>query len=201
MVWIDNYNKMFNKQLSSMAKDSLKLCNWTGCAVRPYKGLVPVSMKVKRLNNEVIPAMPKLADLWTQLSLIDDAIISSTASTMQNSTGQEIPSDYLDTSLYIQWGADRVPLKPDKNVVPLEYKAAIEKSPDTLENFHPKGLLEHNVGSNEGLARVMKVLYDKHKMGNVLGSPKYVALNVDINIFYRLMKVLSSILDLIKFNF
>ena len=54
VVWVDNYNKMFNKQLSSMSRDQLKLCMWTGIAVRPYKGAVEVSMKVKRRNNEVV---------------------------------------------------------------------------------------------------------------------------------------------------
>ena len=38
-----------------MSRDQLKLCMWTGIAVRPYKGAVEVSMKVKRRNNEVPP--------------------------------------------------------------------------------------------------------------------------------------------------
>ena len=191
VVWFDNYNKMFRKQIASMTRDQLALCMWNGYAVRPYKGRVEVSMKVKRLNYQVVPAMPQLADLWSRTDAIDDAIISSTATDIANSASQEIPLDFLDNSLYAQWGADRVPLKPDKNVVPEEYKAAIENSPDTLENFFPKGLIEHNVGSNVGLARVMRKIYDEKKMGSVLGSPTYIALNVDLNIFYRLMKVLS----------
>ena len=181
-----------------MSRDQLKLCMWTGIAVRPYKGAVEVSMKVKRRNNEVVPAMPKLADLWTDMDAITDVIILATASEIPNSTSQQIPAEMLDTSLYVQWGADRVPLKPNKNVVPLKYKAAVESSPDTLENFHPKGLIEHNVGSNEGLARVIRHLYDEHKMWTVLGSPNYVALNVDINIFYRTMKVLLAFLASLK---
>ena len=192
VIWYDNYNKMYNKQLVSMSRDVLKLCNWTGRAVRPYLGTQPVSMKVKRSRGEIVPAMPQLSELWEFTEVIDRAIIKQTGSTIEDSDSQQIPTDFLDSSFYVLYGASRVPLKPDENKVPEEYKEALRHSPDTLENFHPAGLIEQNIGSNEGLARVIRQLYDEKNMGSVLGASHYVALNVDCNIFSRLMKVHAS---------
>jgi hypothetical protein len=116
-------------------------------------------MKVKRSRGEIVPAMPQLSELWEFTEVIDRAIIRQTASAIDDSDSQQIPTDFLDSSFYVLYGASRVPLKPDENKVPEEYKEALRHSPDTLENFHPAGLIEQNIGSNEGLARVIfKVL-------------------------------------------
>ena len=148
-----------------------------------------MSMKVRRSHGEIIPAMPQLSELWDSTAMIDEAFIESTASNIPGSESQQIPTDFLDSSLWVMFGAKRVPLKLDERTAPEEYKEVLRSSPDSLENFFPVGLIEPNIGSNDGLARVIKMLYDEKKMGTVLGSPTYVALNVDFNIFYRLMKV------------
>ena len=59
-------------------------------------------------------------------------------------------------------------------------------TPTRLHNFYPKGLLPHNIGSNEGLAKVIRI--QLQDMG--LEPPQQVQRMLsDINIFDRVIKV------------
>ena len=64
----------------------------------------------------------------------------------------------------------------------------------SVHNFYRKGLLPHNIGSNEGLAKVMRI--QMQDMGlEPPGTPptKYSAMLSDINIFDRVIKVTHTV--------
>ena len=48
--------------------------------------------------------------------------------------------------------------------------------------------LRENIGSNDGLARILRQFYEDRYMGTN-GCSKYSTLTVDVNIFDRMMKV------------
>ena len=87
-----------------------------------------------------------------------------------------------------QWDVARIPLKPDLDKVPASLKAGFEACNDRMEDFFPKGLHPSNIGSNEGLAKVVRELYVERKM-NDSSCKQYSAVTVDVNIFDRMMKV------------
>ena len=54
---------------------------------------------------------------------------------------------------------------------------------------HPMKLLDKNIGSNPGLVSILKEdIYDKYGMGTD-DCETYVNINVDENIFWRILKV------------
>ncbi len=65
---------------------------------------------------------------------------------------------------------------------PLHHLLAMSK--DGTRNFFPQDMIPLNCGSNEGLSRIIRKLYDDHK-----DSDKYIMLCVDENIFKRILPV------------
>jgi hypothetical protein len=88
------------------------------------------------------------------------------------------------------WGVNTIPITPSTHNLPAEVLARLATTPARLHNFYPKGLLPHNIGSNEGLAKVMRI--QMQDMGLLPpGAPptKYSVMLSDINIFDRVIKV------------
>ena len=88
------------------------------------------------------------------------------------------------------WGVSTIPITPATHNLPAEVVTRLTTTPTRLHNFYPKGLLPHNIGSNEGLAKVIRI--QMQDMGlEPPGSPptKYSAMLSDINIFDRVIKV------------
>ena len=57
----------------------------------------------------------------------------------------------------------------------------------------PERIMPQNIGSNLGLISLLKAeLHDKHGMGTN-ECENYVNLNVDENIFYRILKVIACV--------
>jgi hypothetical protein len=50
-------------------------------------------------------------------------------------------------------------------------------------------LIKINIGSNEGLLTIMRQLYDDHGMSSDDTCPDYKIINVDENIYWRIIKV------------
>ena len=88
------------------------------------------------------------------------------------------------------WGVSTIPITPATHNLPAEVMARLATTPTRLHNFYPKGLLPHNIGSNEGLAKVMRVLMQDMGLEPPGAPPtKYTAMLSDINIFDRVIKV------------
>ena len=131
-----------------------------------------------------IPAMPinpwsKMKDVLTMLDTL-----CTTAGNM---------SMLFDGSKMYNWGVSTIPITPATHNLPAEVLTRLATTPTRLHNFYPKGLLPHNIGSNEGLAKVIRI--QMQDMGlEPPGSPptKYSAMLSDINIFDRVIKVTQT---------
>ena len=55
------------------------------------------------------------------------------------------------------WGVNTIPITPMTLNMPPEAQARMAKTPARLHNFYSKGLIPHNIGSNEGLAKVIRM--------------------------------------------
>ena len=188
VMWIDNYDSMFRTRIANIRENSYRDCHWTGVAVRKHLGNVDVSV-VRDHNNGIVPAMPPDPLVFAG-RVVEMVLIGSIGRlTGDGRTVREVP-DLYSTSLMVTWGVDRVPLKPSiRNPnVPQRYRDAIQRAPDSLGNFYALGMIGENIGSNLGLARVMRQFYDSNELGND-SSTRYYAMSMDMNIHKRTLRV------------
>ena len=61
----------------------------------------------------------------------------------------------------------------------------------------PQGLIRENIGSNMGLMRVLRQFYEERQLHVPGMSDRYYVLNVDINIYDRILKVRIVVLYLL----
>ena len=195
VFWVDNYDSMFRTRFANIKSNSFRDCHWTGIAVRKHLG--NVAMNVIRDNaNVIVPAMPP--DPLVYAGRVVQMLLLGSIGTL-NGNGVNVTDvpDLYSASLMMTWGVDRVPLKPSiRNPnVPQMYRDAIRRAPDSLGNFYALGMSGENIGSNLGLARVMRQFYDQYGFGNDTGD-RYYALSMDMNIHKRTMRVCHSFLIL-----
>ena len=203
VTWIDNYNAKWRMKKQNIKKDGLQLANWTGIAVREYTGPY-VDMTVRRNEEkEIIPALPD--DLFQHIPAVIKFIQEQSQYEFDTSirdhplatqTGMCHFPYLFDTSRMVNWGVDRVPLKPNPKspALPMEYKIAIEQSPDTLTNFYPKAMISSNIGSNVGIVKILKDFFmeivQRQKYQHL---EKYYIISCDENIYKRAMRVLITL--------
>ena len=72
----------------------------------------------------------------------------------------------------------------DVTRVPIKRDSPESNQADADRFFVPKGILGHNIGSNAGL---LKLLMNARR--DEAGLPNYSVLLVDVNIYWRIMKV------------
>ena len=94
----------------------------------------------------------------------------------------------FDSSLMTVWGANQVPIKGNLAMMPEPFRSSTAAANDRSDELYPRGLERENIGSNDGLARVMRRFYDERQMGTA-ACTKYSAFTADVNIFDRCMKV------------
>ena len=107
---------------------------------------------------------------------------------------QDLEGDYLrllSNSLVFKWDAKTVPLQPVVQKMPSSLRPAVLAGNDRMANFYPLGLSRENIGSNEGLSKIMRKLYIDCKM-NQLSCARYTTFSVDVNIYDRTVKVCCS---------
>ena len=86
------------------------------------------------------------------------------------------------------WGADQVPIKGNLDLMPEPFRSSTAAANDRSDDLYPRGLERENIGSNDGLARVIRRFYEERHMGTD-ECTKYSAFTADVNIFDRCMKV------------
>ena len=93
--------------------------------------------------------------------------------------------------------AESLVYKHQVNLVPLKITSADDQKNQHGSEGHsmnvvfPERIMPQNIGSNLGLISLLKAeLHDKHGMGTN-ECENYVNLNVDENIFYRILKVIA----------
>ena len=188
-MWIDNFSKHSRWQLPHLDEGVYKSCLWTGFAVNKFRddGL---SMALKRTpSGNAIPAMPDSPFLY--LTMFKDAWAA-----FEESSGM---LNY-NNSRVVRWKVRNVPLGPLKKNVPRKYHGALDRKPGSLHGLYPEKLVDLNVGANDDFGKLFKNLLDEHnKTGPDGKAEKYLVLNLDCNIYDRVMKV-SNDDDVIPIN-
>ena len=174
MIWMDNFSKTLARQCPSMAKGVYSACLWTGMAVFSDPRHARLDARVKMVNGRAIPAMPDQITKHSQQVL--------TGLQFVHAEGR----DYLRRSLVHKFRVNNIPLKIlDAADRPHQHKDADH----SMKIVHPMKLLDKNIGSNPGLVSILKEdIHDEHGMGDD-DCKTYVNLNVDENIFWRILKV------------
>ena len=185
-LWIDNFSKITKWQIPSAEKDLFVSMLWTGYALRAYPFEIDMTFKKDPLFNEVIPAMPLSPLVYV------NKVLQNIKRFVYNRPN---PSRRYGTSLSVQWSVNNVPVAPDKNNdrIPSRFKEAIGANRDNLRNLYPEKITSENIGSNDGLGRIMKELQEERnwrKTGNDENACKeYSVITADCNIFDRIVKV------------
>lgn len=103
--------------------------------------------------------------------------------------------NYLDHSHVHKLKVNSVPLKPHISYDddPSLYQVLAE-SRDGLTDFFPQQITDLNIGSNDGLLRILKNLTDKRNISQQQNEPENLqVICVDCNIFMRILKVIKYV--------
>jgi hypothetical protein len=177
-LWLDNFSKLRALQIPNLEMGAWQSCLWTGRAFRLSR--VDVDMTVRHdAKNEVLPAMPD--DIFEMYPATKNQFLHVTY------TQPDCPTLY-STSLTTTLKVNNVPLKPlAVSLRRADHKAAVEESHDGLSTCYPEGICTLNIGSNRGLIRLLRNHHDTFCVEQK--GQRYTSLNVDNNIFDRVIKV------------
>lgn len=177
-LWIDNFSKTLARSIPTMAKDVYSSNLWTGIAVFGSPSFVGVD-NVRYANGDVVDAMPK--DLFGTADSVTAAL----------KYVHEENKLLFNESMVNRYRITNIPMKVDTKLYP-HMKELISHPRNTLANVYPYKLVEHNIGSNIGLINVIRQIYDEYGMGDETCT-RYVSLNLDENIYWRVLKVSQNI--------
>jgi hypothetical protein len=179
VIWVDNFSKVYQMKIPNMDIGVWHDCLWTGVAIREFVPVEPrysnLSLAIDMQPGDDSNAMPN--DLFHRMKKFLASAKQITDSTMF----------VYDTSIVTRYNVRNVPLKPIVDAVAHpKWHSALASSVDGLYHLHPVGLIKRNIGSNEGLMRILKRYVDIYEEEKV---QLYQVMNVDINIFKRIIKV------------
>ena len=176
--WVDNFNRTYGQTFYKLSAGPMKVLNWTGWA---YHALPDYTRELLNLTNQtILPARFQTYKFRNLLkSLLDDL------TTHQKTLKWVFTESFCEThQIY------NVSLKPYRigPKVTEEDLKQLGQHKDGLHNFVPVQMLEHNIGSEEGLGNVLKALFQTYQFDS---ADRYSLCKVDVNIFWRLYLVLK----------
>lgn len=163
VIWIDNYAHVLRVNCPTAASGWWRQAQWTAKAAVTLESLKESQLFLKSPQSEGMPTLTELFDPEVTDRFVKYFKIQEDKKPL-----------FFDTS--VSKNVRTIPIKPD---VPLANRAHIDRK------FIPLGILAPNIGSNQGL---LKVLMD-HRIEEEK-KPHIPALLVDCNIYWRIMKVL-----------
>lgn len=186
---MDNFSKTYGAYFPRSTTGAYHDCLWAGFAVRRFKSSEPqFKLHFRRLEHRgrmrVASAMPKYLFNERMVSGIKEAMKKVDA--LGNSIARK--------SLVNQFDVRRLPcdiiITPKLDV----YHPAIAqriREGRVDRDFYTSHLEATNPGSNAGLAKLVRQIYDDNKKWTTRGQRdmKYKLLCCDVNIYHRIMKV------------
>jgi hypothetical protein len=175
--WWDNFSKFFANNVPTLKKDIFSSCLWTGVTVNEYSG-PPVSIEVVYDDDsgDVVPAMPSnILDYKQQVNTTITQCYRSNC------------SFFLESMVYM-YSINSIPLTIDVKKFP-NMKDRITSDKNSTKYIHPSNLVKQNIGSNRGLLSILRKFQEDHKMQYDKVCENYQTLNVDENIYFRILKV------------
>ena len=196
VIWMDNFSKFMARSIPSCDKDIFSTCLWTGVSIFETSLPLDADKVVYDDNQQFVRAMP--LNLFEQTSNI--------INTLQYVNDQS--RSYYPQSYVFKYEINSIPLKVRRGQHP-DIDQMYESKPHSLHQVMPFDLKDINIGSNRGLAVLMRQLFEEHKM-DTSECKRYITINADENIYYRVLKVCimfiithihnnSSIIDLLKY--
>ena len=175
-LWIDNFSKFIARSIPTTDKGVYSQCLWTGVAVF-HSDKTTYSDEIKYDEyKQMVPAMPG--------NLLQHR--PSVETTVRNVL--TFGNECYDNSLVCKFDVRNIPLKIDTNEYP---DVADDINSFNMKNVRPLKLLDMNVGSNRGLICVLKNVMEMYGIDNTSSCNRYVNVNVDENIYWRILKVLE----------
>ena len=175
VIWIDNFSKILSRSIPSEQKGLYTSALWTGVAA--FSGDTADLDDGVRVDGQgdIVPAMPD------NLLQYNDAVMNGIRATMR--TGQYLYSN----SLCEQYDVRTIPPKLDCKRFP-ELCGIVDDGSSTLSSVHPVDMLPQNIGSNRGFISIIRSFYEHYKM-DTDDCKRYLTINADENIFWRILKV------------
>lgn len=164
-----------------MDKSVFSTCLWTGVSLFACTDPGVSDRVVLDQNDRVVPAMPN------NILLYQEAVYQALQFFANKGYRQ------YDNSLVVRYDVRNIPLKIDTKRFP-NMKSTVDSY--SFDNVRPVDLLDINIGSNRGLIAIIRGLFDERKMGLEDQCQRYTTLNVDENIFWRVLKVITACLAL-----
>ena len=178
VVWLDNFSKIYGRQMPNIDIGAWADCLWTGEAFRAYTGTVPVSMSIMYNEGDIVPAMPDdLFDKESEFKACWEGALADLT--------------YRAKSKLVKWSIRTVPIKPDATlaVEKIRWRNALKSDCSSLKTLYPHRIIRKNIGSNKGLAEIMRDHYTSNGQDVEGKCDKYSAFIVDENIYMRILKV------------
>ena len=174
VIWLDNFSKIIARSVPSLRGGVFSQCLWTGVALFTHPN-PNINDKIRYSDNNVIPAMPD--SIFTHRESVID--------TIKYVIGND--HDYFQRSLVNKYQVNNIPLKVDVKRYP-DMANKMNHPANSFDNVYPSDMIDVNIGSNVGLVSIIRKIYNDHGMADGSCS-RYITLNVDENIYYRILKV------------
>lgn len=175
--WIDNYNRAYGQTFYKLSSGPMKVLNWTGWAIHRLPEHVGPLLRLTSSK----PLLPKNFQNYETRIFLHQIV-------KDFSTSEGTLKPYFNSSFCEQHCVYNVPLKPYQTGPHISSAdlATLQLHLDGLTNFVPVELLQHNVGSDVGLGKVLRQLLWQYSFEK---QKSYSLCKVDVNIFWRLYLV------------
>ena len=175
-LWIDNFCKFISRSVPTADRSVFSSCLWTGATIfMSLDDQIDMSLQYGP-NQRVVSAMP--SDILQTRQVVDSSFRLAVS----------LGPNYYDSSLVNTYDIRNIPLKVDTVRFP---NVSATVNAYTMQQLYTTDLIELNIGSNRGLASIINKLYIDHISNDANDDVQtYMNLNVDENIFWRILKVL-----------
>lgn len=183
--WWDNFNRGYATGAHSLAKGTYRSVNWTVQAKQLANGL-PSSPVVPpmTLNTNIRGTSTAIVTRMAHQLTIADSPIKKVSELMRKE--QQYGYTRYDTALCTSMQVNNVPPKPRVDKAPAAWSDTLMSNSGGLSHFIPVHVREENIGSNIGLLRLIRDVYDAN---TIKPRKHYFTLVADVNIFMRVQKV------------
>jgi hypothetical protein len=177
VLWVDNFSKVFRKSIPVAANGTYNSCLWTGYAAFVVEESMVSKSLMTTAHGHTVPGMPNDLCAPSTIRLVKDGI-EYVHTNIRN---------HYERSVVLKYDVRNVPPKIDTKLHG-NLKAIVDHPKNSTQNVRPLKLFKRNIGSNEGLVAVLSDIAATYGMLSNTCTD-YVTLNVDENIYWRILKV------------
>jgi hypothetical protein len=190
VTWYDNFSKLYHLNTPSFKRGEYASALWTGIGHHLPINHVPDGVQLQFTQEGVfIDAMPP--------SVFDDGIVRGVLKWLREFNNPQSQPDMFSSSVCNTLDIRSVPLKirPQSSPEPDHpLFATYDQRAISMDTFVPAGVAEWNIGSNNGLAMLLKREFDQIMVDDDNLPTQYRMIFADVNIFERLMKVMMQLI-------